>query len=139
MIKFGTSVLQWKILRSYKYFLIRVNVIFKSSRFEFLNLTPSYPFSPPGKYPAAVSVPQKIYKNRKFEQTGNEINDEKPCSMDVNRWLDGQKCSLQVTRRGACKRRYFTGKSHIDAIGSSNTVQLNAFLMQWRYESQTRF
>jgi hypothetical protein len=30
---------------------------------------------------------------------------------------------------------YFTGKSHIDAIGSSNTVLLNTILMQWRYES----
>jgi hypothetical protein len=48
----------------------KVNVIFNSSSSEFLNLTPSYPFSPPGKYPAAVSVPQKIYKNRKFELSG---------------------------------------------------------------------
>ena len=74
MIKFGTSVLQWRILRSYKYFLVRVNVIFKSSGSEYPNLTPSYPFSPSGEYPATVSVPQKIYKNRKIwtNQKGNK-------------------------------------------------------------------
>jgi hypothetical protein len=46
-----------------QYFLVRDNVIFKSSISGFPNQTPS---SPSWEYPAAVSAPQKIYKNRKI-------------------------------------------------------------------------
>jgi hypothetical protein len=46
--------------------ILQVFFSLKSSSSGFPNETPSYPFSPSGEYPAAVSVPQNIYKNRKI-------------------------------------------------------------------------